>query len=237
MKKKIVIILIISAVIVGGFVLVSTLKARSPYPYYYLTDHKQYFLANMLVQTGIFKPDFYDLCDFYGEIDFKYIKAMVNKTNMELAFVPLISTSMEEEIAYFLSKGADINAYYVSASRRLSLTTTAHIMRTEFPIIYMAIQLERYDLIPFLLDRGANPFLKVKIYGNGNYDINDSYWLACVQYDLRIFSCTPREFLEQEEKSIGMPGKFSREIKLLKEYEIKYDKEHPSWRENERKYK
>ena len=234
MKKKIVIILIISAVIFGGFVLVSMLKARSPYPYYYLTDNKQYFLANMLVQTGIFKPDFYDLCDFYGKIDFKYIKAMINKTNMEIVFVPLRSTSTEEEIFYFLSKGADINAYYVSASRRLSLTTTAHIMRTKFPIIYSAIAFERYDLIPFLLKHGANPFSIANIYENENYDINDSYWLACVQYDLRIFSCTPREFLEEEEKSIGMPGKFSKEIKLLKEYEVKYEKEHPNWREDER---
>lgn len=212
-KTYIIILTVIIAIVAVGAAFV---KHNSREYYYYLADHKSYFWANTLIELGFYKADFRDVDEFYGKVDFKYIKRMISRSKIKLGFIPIHSETTTEEIEFFLKKGADINDYSYFIWWR-GFACILRYMDAEYPILYSAIYYERYDLIPFLLEKGADPLAIVDIkWYDESYDN--------IQSKIDSLLLTPRQLLENKEKKDKTPGKFAYEIEILKRYEDKYKK-------------
>lgn len=242
-RKILVVISIISFVVIMVSILYIKYKAEHPYEpvrdmYYSLTHKKMYPLSKLMVSTGLYKPTFDDVYylyveDFYylqSDVSFDYIKWLVTKGNIELDFVPISARTIESEISWFMNAGADINdLIYFIPSHPFSgkLIMAVYYVPIFEPILCYSINIDRVDLIPFLLKKDANPNKRLGI------DITIDEYLneQMKEYYGEKFNKTPRELLELKELEEGTPGKFSKEIELLKEYEVKYNKEHPNWKE------
>ena len=194
--------------------------------YYFLTYNKQYSLSNLVVSSGLYKPTVRDIYIMYdNDVSFQHIQYIINHEGIKLPFIPIEKRTKIEEIDWFINTGLDVNDYI------FSLAIGSHSSRGD-TLLHKAIFINRYDLLSILLDRGANPNMRQIFYLDLVEDNGKSY--AQIKNEKIMpeidISTTPKEYLEHMQKKGD--GDFTKEIELFKEYEIKYNEEHPNW-ENE----
>jgi len=201
--------------------------------YYDVTYKKLYPVSKALVKLNFYKPDFADLCIMYrGSVDFEYLKWTAENSKMDVLFVPIKKGSTKEEIGWFLDKGADINSYipFVRPPIFDVGIICALYSRDAFVerlILYEVINFEQYNLIPFLLERGADPTMKTVVperFLQSDYYLSVEESYKSYYHYGKYYNKTPRECLEIKEKALNQPGKFNEYRDILKEYEQRFSK-------------
>jgi len=226
-KKKKILIALYSCLFVIALALGATYyyATHSSYHFYFKTVEKRmYPLSRLLISTKLYDNSYSEFEDVYRlchmNADFNYIKLVVQKQHVKIMFIPISQFIKEEEIDWFLEQGATINDLSFSMYKYAppNKVEDDKYVWLRMPILSQAILSERHDLVPYLLEKGANPSLVIN-FSQGVCPIHDDVIQYTEKEHKDILYKTPREILEEKDKKTG---KFTKEIELLKEYEIKF---------------
>ena len=171
-KKKKILIALYSFLFVIAIVFGATYYYATHFSYHFYfktVEKRMYSLSRLLISTKLYDNSYFEFEDVYRlchmNANFNYIKWVVQKQHVKIMFIPISQFIKEEEINWFLEQGANINDLSFSIYKYASPNQVENdkYVWLRMPILSQAILLERYDLIPYLLKKGANPNLMIAV--------------------------------------------------------------------------
>ena len=206
--------------------------------FYSVSKSENYSVGKLLVKHKLYNPTFYDIQMLYlspQKIDFNYLAWIMEEKNMRIPYVMISKNPLNtktEDIDWFLNKGIDINNYYFIYPRYShSLNSFSAELITPLSLAY---HIGRYDLVMYLLEKGANPNMS-DLHIKNMQDCFGKRYCELISSDKYITEYpadnTLRNWLEEHPYDEYGATKKDELIKTLKEYEEKYNKEHPNWKD------